>query len=133
MKELAIFLLFSALPIGQAHACSPPPPRPERDARAESVQVGYVVGERWPDYEASLIAGGKPSLQWDRRLVRVVFTEALKGKLSLPREVSAPCSAPFPEIRERVFVVHHKDGDYLIPADFPDYERELRAAIASGR
>ena len=132
MKGFLAFLTL-ALPIGHAYACSPPPPRADRDARAESVQVGFVVGERWPDYETSLLAGGKPPSRRERRFVRVVFTEALKGKLSLPREVSVPCSAPFPEIRERVFVVHHPEGDYLIPADFPDYEKALRAAIADGR
>ena len=133
MKALLILLFLTAMPLHRALACSPPPAVAERDVQAESVQIGYVVGEIWPDYEARLLAGDKSYPRQERRLVRVVFTEALKGGLSLPREIPTPCSAPFPAIRERVIVSHHPEGDYLVAADFPGYEQALRAALTAGR
>ena len=133
MRTLSLLLFLTAMPLSQALACSPPPPVAEQEARAESVQIGYVVGEVWPDYEARLLAGDKSYPRPERRLVRVVFTEALKGALSPPREVRVPCSAPFPVIRDRVIVSHHPEGDFLVGADFPGYEQALRAALLRGR
>ena len=133
MKILLALLCLLMSPLGVAFASSPRPPDAEGDARAESVQIGYVVGEHWPDYEAKLLLGSQTSAWHQRRMDRVVFTEVLKGERSLPRDVRAPCAAPFPRVRDKVIVVASPEGDFLVPADFPDYEKALRAAIAAER
>ena len=134
MKIKEVFLITFFLSSGQAIACSPPPYVPEYHASGSSIQVGYIVAERLPDFETYVIfksdpSKPKPPRSMPRRFVRVAFTEALKGKLSEPREVSVPCGASFPEIRKRVFVVRINGNDYLVPADFPGYENELRSIL----
>jgi hypothetical protein len=133
MRILCAVLPALFLVATDAYACSPPIPIPEQHARAESVQLGYVVGERWPDEERRLLAGDTKWHMSNHRLVRVVFVEALKGKLSLPREVLVPCAMPVPELHQRAFVVSSQGLDFLVPADYPDYEQSLRAALKAGR
>ena len=135
MKQKAILLFLLCLSFGKANACSPSPIIPEWHARGSSIQVGYIVGERWPDYEEHLISSrgsdplAKPRRTENRRIVRVAFTEALKGKLSVSREVLVSCSAPFPSMHARVFVTRIDGQDYLVAADFPGYEKELRKLL----
>ena len=134
MKLKAIFLFILCLLSGRADACSPPPFAADYHATGSSVQVGYIVAERQPDFETYVISKSdsskpKPARGMPRRFVRVAFTEALKGKLSAPREVLVACGASSPEIRERVFVVRINGNDYLVPADFPGYEKELRSIL----
>ena len=128
MKALLILLALFALPANAAFACSPPMPFPERDARdAESIQIGKIVGERWIRPASGTTPRGRTWL-----LALVEFNEALKGKLTEPREVIVPCAEPL-AIGERVFVIRHVEGDYLVPGDFTEYEQTLRNALASGR
>ncbi len=134
MKIKAAFLITFCLSTGQAIACDPPPSVPEYHATGSSIQVGYIVAERRPDFETYVIFKSnskkpKPPQGMPRRFVRVAFTEALKGKLSVPREVPVPCGASFPEIQERVFVARINGNDYLVAADLPGYEKELRSIL----
>ena len=134
MRIKAAFLITFCLSTGQAIACSPPPAVPEYHASGSSIQVGYIVAERLPDFETYVISKSnstkpKSPRGMPRRFVRVAFTEVLKGKLSGPREVLVPCGAPFPEIRERVFVARINGNDYLVAANFPGYEKELRSIL----
>ena len=117
------------------YACEPIVPDPRSDARtAQAVLIGYVTGEHFPEYEAHLVMKrSAKDAPLGRRLLRVTFTEALKGKLLTPIEIPAPCSAPFPRVHERVIVVRNTDGYQIIPADFPRIESEFRAALRAGR
>ena len=64
-------------------------PDPKADARdADNIEVGYVVGDRWPDYEKHLLSGKSGFVVPDHRIVRVVFTEVLKGRLTSPQKKS---------------------------------------------
>jgi hypothetical protein len=135
-KILALSALFIAYFCSQTtYACEPIVPDPRNDARtAKAVLIGYVTGEHFPEYEAHLVLKRSPkNAPLGRRLVRVTFTEALKGKLLKPIEIPAPCSAPFPRVHERVIVVHNTDGYQVIPADFPRIESEFRAILRAGR
>ena len=107
-------------------------PDPEADARsADNIEVGYVVADRWPDYEKHLLSGKSGFVVPDRRIVRVVFTEVLKGRPTHPKEIVVPCSSPAPEARERVIVLHsQKYGYHLVPFLSPEYERALRAVLS---
>jgi hypothetical protein len=99
---------------------------------ADAILIGYVTGERYPEYEEHLLRGGSPDTSpLGRRMIRVVLTEALKGLVPAPLEIAAPCAAPFPEIHERVIVVRRAGRDHVTPADFLELEKELRAALAS--
>ena len=134
MRIKAVFLITFYLSTGRALACSPPPPAPDYHANGSSVQVGYIVAERLPDFEIYVLSKNsstkaKPSQGMPRRFVRIAFTEALKGKLSEPREVLVPCAAPFPKMSERVFVSRINGNDYLVPADYPGYEKEIRTIL----
>ena len=105
-------------------ACSSAPPAPSYVAlHADSIQIGHIVSERWPDRES------EPRTNPERRFVRVEFTKALRGSLSPPREVSVGCGAPFPAINAQVIVMHGPWGDSLAP-DF--YEAWLRKELNGG-
>ncbi len=134
MKLKAFSLFILCLSSGPAGACSPPPFVADYHATGSSIQVGYIVAERLPDFETYVLSKSdpskpKPARGMPRRFVRVAFTEALKGKLSAPREVLVACGASTPAIRKRVFVVRINGNDYLVPADFPGYENELRVIL----
>ena len=132
MKNIAILMIFFAAFSQAAIACSLTWPDPKADARdADNIEVGYVVADRWPNYEKHVLSGNSGFVVPDRRIVRVVFTEALKGRLTAPQEIVVPCSAPTPEARERVIVLHSQEyGYYLVNFFSPKYEKALRAALS---
>ncbi len=114
-------------------ACSPAFPDPKNQtATADAVLIGYVTGEHLPDYESHLIASKDPvsAAKKIRRVVRVTFVIALKGKLSEPIEIEAPCSGPFPNLEERVIVVRWPSRDIIFPADYPELENEFTDAAS---
>ena len=125
-------MIFLAAFSHAAVACSLAWPDPKADARdADNIEVGYVVADRWPDYEKHVLSGKSGFVEPDRRIVRVVFTDALKGRLTVPQEIVVPCSSPIPEARNRVIVLHsQKYGYYLVNFFSPKYEKELRAALS---
>ncbi|MGN2248029.1 hypothetical protein ACFWZ3_15195 [Frateuria sp. GZRR35] len=131
MKNIAI-LIFLAAFSQETIACPMDLPDPRADARnADNIEAGYVVADRWPDYERHLLSGKSGFVVPDRRIVRVVFTEVLKGRLTAPQEIVVPCSSPAPEARERVIVLHSQQyGYHLVPFLSPDYEKALRAALS---
>jgi hypothetical protein len=131
MKNIAILIFLTAFNQA-ALACSMNLPDPKSDARnADNIEVGYIVADRWPDYERHLLSGKSGFVVPDRRIVRVVFTEVLKGRLTAPQEIVVPCSSPIPEARERVIVLRSQQyGYYLVPFLSPDYEKALRAALS---
>lgn len=132
MKSIAILIIVLSAFTRAAAACSMALPDPKADASgADNIEVGYVVADRWPDYEEHLLSGRSGIVVPDRRIVRVVFTEALKGRPTPPKEIVVPCSSPAPEVRERVIVLHsQKYGYHLVPFLSPEYERALRAALS---
>jgi len=132
MKNIAILMILFAAFSQAAIACSMNLPDPKADARdADNIEVGYVVADRWPDYEKHLLSGKSGFVVPDRRIVRVVFTEVLKGRLTSPQEIVVPCASPAPEARERVIVLHSQEyGYYLVPFLSPDYEKALRVALS---
>jgi len=134
MKHLLLVIcvtLFST----QSVACDPKPFDPIDHGRDASLAVvGYVVGERYPDFERS-VSGGEspPSLTiWGERLVRVAIVDALKGSPSSIIEAPVACAAPFPVMFERVVVVQGLD-EYLRVFSASETESELRANFAGVR
>jgi len=134
MKHL-LFVICATVFSSQSVACDPKSFDPIDHGRDASLAVvGYVVGERFPAFEAS-VSGGEnpPSLTvWGERLVRVAIVDTLKGNPSSIIEAPVACAAPFPEMFERVVVVQGLD-EYLrvFSADYA--EAELRAGIAGKR
>jgi len=119
----------------ESTACDPKPFDPIDHGRdANLAVVGYVVGERFPAFEASVSGGENPPSPtvWGERLVRVAIVDTLKGNPGSIVEAPVACASPFPEMFERVVVVQGLD-EYLrvFPADYA--EADLRVSIAGAR
>lgn len=118
---------FLFLPPCAAIACISSAPDPRSAARG-TVLVGYITGEAFPDWEASLIKGGPTEHSlFGRRVVRVTFTHAITGEMIGALEVETPCYASVPEIGERAIVVRLDGADYVVPAT-SEYESAVQSA-----
>jgi hypothetical protein len=128
MKNLLLAALLLLSPL-QVWACISVPPTPDEAARGYD-SVGYVTGEEYPDYEATLIKEGTAQYSLlGRHIVRVTFTEALIGPLLGPMALETPCYATKPSAGDRAVVIRQSGHDYVLPAT-PEYESAIRAAIA---
>jgi hypothetical protein len=126
MKRSLLVALLLLAPC-TAFACISFPPDPQNAARG-TVLIGYVTGEVYPDWEASLIKNGPGKYAlFGRRVVRVAFTQAITGELIGSLEVETPCYASVPKLGERAIVVRLSGSDYVVPAT-PEYESAIQSA-----
>ena len=132
MRSLLAFglILFSA----SALACEISSFSPDEQlADAQFVGLGIVTGERYPSYEARILAGEGPNTFEipEERLVRVALTENLRGDADkAPLEASVGCGMPIPGISDKVVYGRDKTGAaWVFPAEFA--EGKLRRALAA--
>jgi hypothetical protein len=125
-SHLALLVLLMPLP---ALACISLQPDPANTDGAH-VLVGYVTGEAYPDYEATLVREGVAQYpRLGRHIVRVTPVEALAGPLLGPMEVETSCYAEKPSPGDRAIVIRKAGHTYVAPAT-PKYESAIRAALA---
>lgn len=82
-------------------------------ARAETILVAYVTGERYPDYEAEVLDGEDPdSVDFRRkRVIRVAVVEVRRGQTEERiMEIPVACGSSAPEVFERVTVAIDAEG-----------------------
>jgi hypothetical protein len=116
------------------HACEPMPFHPTMHAaKAEFLVIGYVAGERYPDYEERVLSGGDPEEieMWGERSLRVIVVESLRGQVGKIIEAPAPCGGPYPGTFKRVVVSKGTDG-YVRVFGAEHYEKQARAALKDG-
>ena len=128
MKSTHLVALALLMPL-PASACLSVPPTPA-EALGGHVLVGYVTGESFPDYEATLVREGAAQYpRLGRHVVRVTPVEALVGPVLGPIEVETPCYAEKPSPGDRAIIIRKAGRDYVVPAT-PEYESAIKAAVA---
>ena len=123
-----------ALISGSASACEPKFFDSANDAaQAEFLVVGFVTGDRYPNFEKQVLAGEKnPEVSiWHERHVRVAVVERLRGTTQDTIEAPAPCGAPYPGAYARVLVAKGADG-FTRVFDARDYEKVAREVLKGG-
>jgi hypothetical protein len=129
----SVFVLALAMASASALACDPR--MLSKDWHIDGAQllgVGYVSGERNPDFEARVL-DGEFVLKFVKsfpyvREVRVVPAEIVVGPITGPDYYRVPCDAPFPRIYDRVLFGITSDGwHWVLPAEF--WEREFRLLL----
>lgn len=98
---------------------------------AKLVALGYVMGERRPEFVLESPLREVPPWSPLAREVRVVATEVFAGEMRKPAYLRVSCDAPFPGIYERAVFGITKDGwHWVFPAD--DAEPMLREILGGG-